>query len=37
MLARYQEQAFTSRELGTIVRDMDLTYDLDDYQRRPLT
>ncbi|MGI6468045.1 MAG: DNA polymerase I [Syntrophomonadaceae bacterium] len=35
LLARYQEQAFTSRELGTIVRDMDLTYDLDDYQRRP--
>lgn len=35
LLARYQEQAFTSRTLGTIIRDMDLPYDLDDYARRP--
>jgi DNA polymerase-1 len=34
LLASYQEQAFTSRTLGTIVRDMDLPYDLDDYKRR---
>lgn len=35
LLTRYQEQAFTSRTLGTIVCDMDLPYDLDDYERRP--
>lgn len=34
LLARYQDQAFTSRTLGTIIRDMDLNYDLDDYERR---
>lgn len=34
LLARYRDQAFTSRTLGTIIRDMELDYDLDDYERR---
>lgn len=33
LLTRDKEQAFTSRTLGTIVRDMDLPYDLDVYKR----